>query len=133
MTQKKGKLTRSADFDSVYRQGRSRQNRHMVVYRFDRPSTEGAFVDEPPRIGVTVSKKVGNSVIRNKTKRQLFEAMKTFVPKLGNNDVVVVAKPGLPVVLEKEGWDWLLGSLAELLGEERPNEDSPEQKTENGE
>ena len=63
-----GRLTRSADFERVYRQGRSQANRHLVVHAFPRAGG-GA-----PRVGVSVSRKVGGAVERNRVKRVLREA-----------------------------------------------------------
>ena len=40
-TDARRRLTRSADFDAVYRQGRSTASRHAVVYAFPRSATHG--------------------------------------------------------------------------------------------
>lgn len=46
------------------------------------------------RVGFSVSKKVGNSVVRNRTRRRLKEAFRTFLPVLGGNySLVFVARP----------------------------------------
>ena len=52
----RGRLSRSVEFERVYRQGRSTANRHFVLYAFPNPSTEG------PRLGLSVSRKVGGAV-----------------------------------------------------------------------
>ena len=53
MPPKRGRLSRSAEFERVYRQGRSHGNRHLVLYTFPR---EGA--EDGPRLGLSVSRKV---------------------------------------------------------------------------
>ncbi len=106
------RLSRSADFDAVYRRGRSASSRHLVVYAFARdpgaPQTE-------PRVGLTVSRKVGGSVDRNRVKRLLREAAARVTPALAADvDLVVVARPGLAEVLVEERLDWLEAELREL-------------------
>src|SRR5919206_3068510 len=63
------RLSRSAEFDRVYREGRSHAGRHLVLYSFPREDAE-----EPPRLGLSVGRKVGGAVERNKVKRLLREA-----------------------------------------------------------
>ncbi len=62
------RLSRSADFDRVFRQGRSHAGRELVLYVF--PRGEG----DEPRLGLSVSRKVGGAVERNRVKRLLREA-----------------------------------------------------------
>ena len=69
---KRGRLSRSGDFDRVYRDGRSHANRYLVLYSFPRPADDGD--DEEPRLGISVSRKVGGAVERNAVKRALREA-----------------------------------------------------------
>jgi hypothetical protein len=56
----RGRLSRSAEFERVYRHGRSTANRHLVLYSFPNPSTR------VPRLGVSVSRRVGGAVQRNR-------------------------------------------------------------------
>ena len=67
---KRGRLSRSGDFDRVYRDGRSHSNRYVVLYLF--PRVEDAEA-EGQRLGISVSRKVGGAVERNKVKRALRE------------------------------------------------------------
>jgi len=106
--QGRGRLTRSAEFDAVYRRGRSAASRHLVVYAF--PSELNDV-----RLGVAVSRKVGNAVVRNKLKRQLREAFDAIDPQPGQLDVVLVARPGLDEAVEGQGFTWLQAEIAELV------------------
>src|SRR3954451_4738808 len=65
------RLARSAEFERVYRRGRSKANRFLVLYTF--PREEGDD-DEGPRLGLSVSRRVGGAVDRTRVKRVLREA-----------------------------------------------------------
>ena len=111
-SQGRGRLTRSAEFDAVYRRGSSAASRHLVVYAF--PSER-----EEARVGIAVSRKVGNAVVRNRLKRQLREAFDALDPAPAACDVVLVARPGLDEAVEGQGFAWLQGEVAELLTRSR--------------
>jgi ribonuclease P protein component len=110
--QRRNRLSRSRDFDAVYRQGRSVSTRFLVLYWFKRDDEAG-----DPRLGLAVTKGVGNAVVRNKMKRQLREAWRARLESIPvENDYVLVAKPGLPDAVETHGFDWLGARLEEVLG-----------------
>jgi ribonuclease P protein component len=109
---KRGRLSRSGDFDRVYRDGDSRANRFLVVYSFPRQIATG----EEPRLGISVGRKVGGAVVRNRVKRSLREAFWSLGDRLPvGHDFVVVARPGIEELVEREGSTGLERSLAELL------------------
>ena len=106
----RARLSRSAEFERVYRQGRSTANRHLVLYAFPNPSTQA------PRLGLSVSRKVGGAVVRNRVKRLLREAFAQHEQELTQGqDVVVVARPPAGELAEREGLAGLDASLAELI------------------
>ena len=119
---KRGRLTRSGDFDRVYRDGSSRANRHLVVYSF--PTEPGS----DPRLGISVSRKVGKAVTRNKVKRSLREAFWALAERLpAGHDFVIVARPGVEELVEREGTPGLQASLDGLLFEDAAgDDDAPE-------
>ena len=110
------RLSRSAEFERVYRQGRSRANRFLVLYVFprgDEPRPEG---DDGPRLGLSVSRKVGGAVQRNRVKRTLREAFWAEAERLpADSDYVVVARPDAGELAESEGMEGMRTALAELV------------------
>ncbi len=119
---RKSRLSRSAEFDRVYRSGRSAQHRLLVLYRFDRPEDvpAGGETGESSRIGITVSKKVGGAVERNRVKRQLREALQASDKLDGGADYVAIARPGLPERIEADGYDALVEIVEELAAKLQP-------------
>jgi ribonuclease P protein component len=105
------RLTRSRDFDAVYRRGRSVASRYLILHWFAREED----VDGPPRLGIAVPRAVGNSVLRNRIKRQLREAWRASPPD-SPCDYVLVVRPGLPETVEARGFAWLQERIAEVLG-----------------
>ena len=80
-------LKKSEDFGRVYRQGRSYGNKLLVMYVLERGQ------DPEGRIGLSVSKKVGNSVIRHRVKRRLREIFRLNCAGIRSGaDIVVVAR-----------------------------------------
>ena len=109
--QRRHRLSRSRDFDAVYRQGRSTSTRFLVLYWFDRD-------DDPaePRLGLAVPKAAGNAVARNRIKRQLREIWRARLDRVPTGrDYVLIAKPGLPEAVSANGFEWLAERVDEVL------------------
>src|SRR3954452_8867867 len=109
------RLSRSAEFERVYRQGRSKGNRYLVLYAFPREALDR---DEEPRRGPSVSRRVGGAVDRTRVTRVLREAFWEEARRLpAGSDYVVVARPESLGLTEREGADGVRAALAELVDE----------------
>ena len=107
---KRGRLSRSAEFERVYRSSTSHGNRYLVLYAFPREDEQGV------RLGLTVPRQVGGAVDRNRVKRLLREAFDrecTAIP--ANHDVVIKARPDVRDLAEREGLEGVSAALAELV------------------
>jgi len=114
------RLSRSAEFERVYRQGRSTANRYLVLYTFPNPSALRQ------RLGLSVSRKVGGAVERNRVKRLLRESFAGAEPELRpGQDIVVVARPDARELAEREGLTGIDTALTELIDRARLREDAP--------
>ena len=112
---KRRRLSRSAEFERVYRQGRSKGNRYLVLYAFPRAAGDEA-PEDGPRLGLSVSRRVGGAVERNRVKRVLREAFWEEANRLPpGSDYVVVARPDARDLAAREGMGGVRTALAELV------------------
>ena len=85
------RLHRSAEFIRLQRNGARFQTRHFVMYA-------GMLGDAAvrPRLGVTVSRRIGNAVVRNRVKRRVREIFRTNMRAMlqAHTAVVVIARAG---------------------------------------
>jgi ribonuclease P protein component len=117
MASKRRRLSRSGEFDRVYRDGSSHATRYLVLYTFPRRD-EG---DKDVRLGVSVSRKVGGSVERNKVKRALREAFWELADRLpARHDFVLVARSEIKELIERDGTAGVSKNLEEALAATSP-------------
>ena len=118
-TRRRPRLSRSADFQRVYRQGDSISSRHFVLYAFPRDEGEAAA---DVRLGVSVGRRVGGAVERNRVKRLLREAFWALPERVSDShDYVVVARRGAAELADAGGMEAFkteLGALIERLDAE---------------
>ncbi len=122
MASKRRRLSRSGEFDRVYRDGSSHATRYLVLYTFPRRDEENS---EDVRLGVSVSRKVGGSVDRNRVKRALREAFWGLSDRLPEgHDFVIVARSEIGELIEREGTAAAARSLEEALSSTSPRKRS---------
>lgn len=112
MASKRRRLSRSGEFDRVYRDGSSHATRYLVLYTFPRKDEER----EDVRLGVSVSRKVGGAVERNKVKRALREAFWSLADRLpSGHDFVIVARAEIAELVDRDGSPGAAKCLEEAL------------------
>ena len=114
--QRRNRLSRSRDFETVYRRGQSASTRHLVLHWF--PRDEDA--DGSPRLGLAVPRSVGSAVVRNRVKRLLREAWRDVLDAVpAGHDYVLAARPGFAEPAETRGREWLVAEISDVLAKVR--------------
>jgi ribonuclease P protein component len=104
------RLSRSRDFEAVYRHGRSVSSRFLVLYWF--PQEDAG----EPRFGLSVPRSVGSAVERNRLKRQLRELWRERIERVASGcDYVLIVRPGVAEGVTANGFGWLGERIDELL------------------
>jgi ribonuclease P protein component len=81
------RIKKNEDFQVVFKKGKSFANRQFVIYIFDKPDQKQF------RIGLSVSKKLGNAVLRNRVKRYIREVVKELKENISpNKDYIIIAR-----------------------------------------
>ena len=81
-------LKSNQDFGNVYKSGRSYANKYLVIYTLKNNTDRN-------RLGISVSKKVGNSVVRHRIKRLVKESYRLHEKMFNSGlDIVVIARKG---------------------------------------
>jgi ribonuclease P protein component len=109
---KNRRLLTKTDFDRTFEQGIKAVFPHVVVIAAKAPA-EASSSQTPERLGLVVSRKVGNSVVRNRVKRMLREAFRTITQDTGL-DIVVIARPPAAEAAFEDLKDALAAALTKL-------------------
>lgn len=78
-------LKKPSEFSKVYKRGKSFADKNIVVYYM--PNQLGIT-----RVGFSISKKVGNSVVRNRVRRLIRESFRVNFDFVGTYDIIFVAR-----------------------------------------
>ncbi|MCY7961389.1 ribonuclease P protein component [Bacillus inaquosorum] len=93
---KRNRLKKNEDFQKVFKQGTSVANRQFVLYTLDQPENDEL------RVGLSVSKKIGNAVMRNRIKRLIRQTFLEEKERLKEKDYIIIArKPASQLTYEE--------------------------------
>lgn len=115
--QRKQRLRRREDFDTVYHRGRSWANNLLALRALPNGLDESRF-------GFSISKRVGNAVVRNRAKRRLREIVRALAIPSGW-DAVLIARPPAGAA----DFQQLSGAVRSLCDHARLRKPPPSQPT----
>ena len=93
LANKQNKVRKNLEFRNVYRRGKSFSNNLLVLYIYNNRRNIDDKSNRFNRLGISVSKKVGKSVIRSKVKRIINESFRLNADKVSKGyDLVFVAR-----------------------------------------
>ncbi len=104
-------LKKNSDFQVVYKRGKSYANKYFIMYVYENHQTNN-------RLGISVSKKVGNSVVRHRITRLVRESYRLHENIFNSGlDIVVIARPNAASVGYQEVESALLhlGKLHKII------------------
>ena len=106
-------LKKNRDFQKVYRKGKSSANKYLVMYVLENGTSQN-------RLGISVSKKVGNSIVRHRLTRLIRESYRLQEERFRCGlDIIVIARIGAKGKNYKDivGAMLHLGHLHEIIDE----------------
>ncbi len=86
MLNAQNRLRKRKEFAYIYRKGEKFNTPNLTLYQVHSKYPT-------PRIGFSVSNKIGKAVVRNKIKRQLREIIRNYIPQIKHCNLILVAKP----------------------------------------
>ena len=90
------KLRKNTEFRLVYRRGKSYANKLLVLYVFNNKKNINEENLQYNKVGISVSKKVGNSVVRSRSKRLIYESYRLNIKDVKTGyDFVFVARSAI--------------------------------------
>jgi ribonuclease P protein component len=104
------RIKRSSEYARIYKEGTKFAGRYLILFAAGRG-------EAGPRVGITVSGKVGNAVERNRAKRRIKEALKLELNESApQSEIVFVARS----VIKKASFDEIRNDMKKLLDKAKP-------------
>lgn len=89
--EKKFRLRTNIDFNETYKHGKNYWNKYLVIYVYKVPKRK-----EYTRVGYTITKKIGNAVVRNQIRRRMKEIMRLHFPNIKEGyDIIFIPKKNI--------------------------------------